>query len=295
VPWVVAFVGLAAGSGILEFAQVPAPAATPPLLREVFFVLNVSVVGVVVCATVRYFATRLEAEQARSEALLLNLLPASIADRLKRGEEPIADNYADVSVLFADLVGFTQLTTRVPAREMVQLLNQIFSTFDALAKRHGLEKIKTIGDGYHAAAGVPVARADHAEAAADMAIDMRAAVRKLAAESGWPLKVRIGIDSGGPVIAGVIGTRKYVYDLWGDVVNTASRMESHGLPDAIQVTESTYHQLRHAFAFEQRGVIDVKGKGPTQTYLLDGRRAAKELPPTLSAEALTSRVAIAAE
>jgi class 3 adenylate cyclase len=270
VPWVVAFVGLAAASSLLELAGLPPPAATPEPLRAAFFAMNIGVVGVVICAIVRYFATRLEQEQARSEALLLNLLPASIAQRLKDGEEPIADTSPEVTVLFADLVGFTQLTTRVPPAEMVELLNQIFSEFDALAQRHGLEKIKTIGDGYHAAAGVPVTRPDHAEAAAAMALDMQAAVRALARESGWALEARIGIDSGGPVLAGVIGTRKYVYDLWGDVVNTASRMESHGLPDAIQVTEAAYRRLRDAYAFEERGLIDVKGIGPMRTYLLTG-------------------------
>jgi adenylate cyclase len=284
VPWIAAFVGLAAISGLLELAGLPPPAPTPEPLREAFFVLNVGVVGVIICAIVRYFATRLEREQARSEALLLNLLPASIAQRLKDGEEPIADSYPDVTVLFADLVGFTQLTTRVAPAEMVQLLNRIFSAFDALAQRHGLEKIKTIGDGYHAAAGVPVARPDHAEAAAEMALDMRAAVRALARASGWPLQVRIGIDSGGPVLAGVIGTRKYAYDLWGDVVNTASRMESHGLPDAIQVSEPAYRRLRGAYALEERGLIDVKGKEPMRTYLLTRRAADERAGPAPGAE-----------
>ena len=294
VPWVLAFVALATVSGALELAGIPSPAATPAPLREAFFVMNVSVVGIIVCLTVRYFATRLEAEQARSEALLLNLLPAPIAERLKGGEEPIADTYPDVTVLFADLVGFTQLTTRVAPSEMVLLLNRIFSRFDALAQRHGLEKIKTIGDGYHATAGLPVWRPDHAEAAAEMALDMRDAVRELARESGWPLFVRIGIDSGGPVIAGVIGTSKFVYDLWGDVVNTASRMESHGLGDAIQVTEQAYERLRSAYVLEERGVVDVKGKGPMRTYLLTGRRAEQpaELQPALEVVEVPAPAAI---
>jgi class 3 adenylate cyclase len=292
-PWIAAFVGLAAVSGLLELVGLPPPAPTPEPLRQAFFVLNVGVVGVIICAIVRYFAARLEQEQARSEALLLNLLPASIAQRLKDGEEPIADSYPDVTVLFADLVGFTGLTTRVAPAEMVGLLNRIFSAFDALAQRHGLEKIKTIGDGYHAAAGVPVARPDHAEAAAEMALDMRDAVRALARECGWPLRVRIGLDSGGPVLAGVIGTRKFVYDLWGDVVNTASRMESHGLPDTIQVTEGAYRRLRGAYAFEERGLIEVKGKERMRTYLLTGRGADERAEPASGADVDAPPAAVA--
>jgi class 3 adenylate cyclase len=268
VPWVIAFLVLCIGSGVLELAKTPPPADIPLLLRQGFFILNVCVVGLVVCATVRYFAVRLEAEQARSEALLLNLLPAPIAERLKRGEEPIADSCTEVTVLFADIVGFTALSTRVSPGEMVQMLNRIFSSFDTLAVRHGMEKIKTIGDGYHVVAGLPVPRADHTEAAAAMALDMLETVRALARETGWPLDVRIGIASGGPVIAGVIGTKKYMYEVWGDTVNTASRMESHGIPGAIQVTEATYERLRSTYALVERGLIEVKGKGSMRTYLL---------------------------
>jgi class 3 adenylate cyclase len=258
---------------MLELARIPSPAPMPLLLRQAFFILNVCVVGAVVCVIVRYFAMRLEAEQAKSEMLLLNLLPAPIAERLKGGEEPIADTFTDVTVLFAVIVGFTALSTRVSPTEMVQMLNRIFSAFDALARHHGMEEIKTIGDGYHVVAGLPVPRPDHAEAAAAMALDMREAVQALAQETGWPLLLRIGIDSGGPVIAGVIGTQKYVYEVWGDVVNAASRMESHGIPGAIQVTETAYHRLREAYALEERGQIEVKGKGQMRTYLLTQRGA----------------------
>jgi class 3 adenylate cyclase len=257
---------------VLELARIPSPAPTPLLLRQAFFVLNICVVGAIVCVTVRHFAMRLEAEQARSEMLLLNLLPAPIAARLKAGEEPIADACSEVTVLFADIVGFTKLSIDVSPADMVQMLNRIFSAFDALARRHGLEKIKTIGDGYHAVAGLPIPRADHAEAAAAMALDMQDAVRALAEESGWPLSLRIGIDSG-PVIAGVIGTQKYVYEVWGDTVNTASRMESHGIPGMIQVTETTYQRLRETYPLTERGLIEVKGKGPMRTFLLPGRGA----------------------
>jgi adenylate cyclase len=268
VPWSGAFLVLAAGSGILELAKLPPPAPTQSVVREVFFVLNVGVVGFIVCATVWYFAMRLEQEQARSDALLYNVLPRAIAERLKRGEELIADTYSDVTVLFADLVGFTHLSTQVSPAELVQMLNRLFSGFDAIAQRHGLEKIKTIGDGYMVVAGLPAPRDDHAKAAVEMAIDMQNVVRRLARESGWPLNLRIGISSGGPVVAGVIGTHKYLYEVWGDVVNTASRMESHGLPDAIHVSEATYLRLRDEYVFEGRDPVEIKGKGVMQTYLV---------------------------
>lgn len=281
-PWTVAFVVLAALSALLGLAGIPAPAPTPAPVQEFFFAMNVVMVAVIVCVTVRYFATRLEAEQARSEALLLNVLPAPIAERLKAGEEPIADTMPEVSVLFADIVGFTRLTTHIAPTEMVQMLNRIFSSFDTLALRHGMEKIKTIGDGYHVVAGLPCERPDHARAAAEMALDMQDVVRALAEESDIPLCVRIGIDSGGPVIAGVIGTQKYVYEVWGDVVNTASRMESHGVPNAIQVTEATYELLQDGYTFEERGSIEVKGKGPMRTYFLTGRITADERVPEIA-------------
>ncbi len=277
IPWMAAFVFLAAGSAVLEIAGIPSPARAPATLREFFFAMNVIMVALIVCATVRYFAVRLEAEQARSEALLFNVLPVSIADRLKRGEEPIADICPEVSVLFADIVGFTRLSAHVSPTEMVQMLNRMFSRFDTLASRHGLEKIRTIGDGYLAVAGLPGGRADRAlasaTAAAEMALDLQETVRALAAESGWPLSLRIGINSGGPITAGVIGTQKYVYDVWGDVVNTASRMESQGVPDAIQVTEATFQRLQDTYAFENRGLVEVKGKGQMRTYLLTSRAA----------------------
>jgi guanylate cyclase len=277
-PWTVAFVILAAGSAVLEAIGIPAPAPTPEPLREFFFAMNVIFVALIVCATVRYFAVRLEAEQARSEALLYNVLPVPIAERLKNGEESIADLCPEVSVLFADLVGFTRLSMHVSPSEMVEMLNRIFSSFDALALRHGMEKIRTIGDGYLAVAGLPAGRPEQAvasaTAAAEMALDLQETVRALASESGWPLSLRVGIQSGGPIVAGVIGTQKYVYDVWGDVVNTASRMESHGVPGGIQVTEATYQRLQDAYTFENRGLVEVKGKGSMDTYLLTGRAVA---------------------
>jgi adenylate cyclase len=209
----------------------------------------------------------LDAERERSEMLLLNVLPREIAVRLRSGEATIADEFAQATVLFSDLVGFTEISSRMRAPNLVKLLGEVFSEFDRLAEARGLEKIKTIGDGYMVAAGVPVPRADHADAIADMALAMIEALREFAARTGIALSMRIGINSG-PVVAGVIGKRKFTYDLWGDTVNTASRMESHGLPWRVQMTAATKALLGNRFACEERGEIDVKGKGPMRTYWL---------------------------
>lgn len=213
----------------------------------------------------------LERERGRSEQLLLNVLPEPIGQRLKRGEAPIADTFPDVTILFSDLVGFTGLSAGMPATALVDLLNEIFSEFDALAAAHGVEKIKTIGDAYLAVAGIPVPRADHARVAADMAIDMVRVQQRFAERRNLPLQMRIGLNSGS-VVAGVIGKHKFTYDLWGDAVNVASRMESHGLPGRIQITEATRRQLDDRYVVEERGVVDVKGKGPMTTWWLLGRR-----------------------
>jgi class 3 adenylate cyclase len=212
----------------------------------------------------------LAAEQQRSERLLLNVLPAPIAERLKAGEEVIADAFPEVTVLFADLVDFTRSSRRSSPAQVVQALNELFSAFDQLAQHHGLEKIKTIGDAYMVAGGLPDPRPDHVQAVAELALAMREEVARRADPSGQPLQVRIGIDTG-PVEAGVIGTAKFSYDLWGDTVNTASRMESHGIPGCIQVTERTYQRLRDGYQFQRRGPIPVRGMGELVTYFLLGR------------------------
>jgi class 3 adenylate cyclase len=212
----------------------------------------------------------LQLEQERSERLLLNVLPAPIAARLKAGEEVIADAFPDVTVLFADIVDFTRRSQRTSPAQVVATLNELFSTFDRLAQRQGVEKIKTIGDAYMVAGGLPDPRPDHAEAIAEMALAMQNEVARRTDPSGQPLQVRIGIDTG-PVEAGVIGTSKFSYDLWGDTVNTASRMESHGIAGCIQVTARTYQRLRDSYRFQRRGPIPVRGKGEMVTYLLVGR------------------------
>jgi class 3 adenylate cyclase len=209
-------------------------------------------------------------EQQRSERLLLNVLPAPIAERLKAGEAVIADAFPEVTVLFADLVDFTRSSRRSSPAQVVATLNELFSVFDRLAQHHGLEKIKTIGDAYMVAGGLPDPLPDHAQAVAELALAMREEVARRADPSGQPLAVRIGIDTG-PVEAGVIGTSKFSYDLWGDTVNTASRMESHGIPGCIQVTARTYQRLQAGYRFQRRGPIPVRGMGEMVTYFLLGR------------------------
>ena len=212
---------------------------------------------------------QLEAEQTKSDQLLLNVLPAAIVLRLKRNEKNIAESFGEVTVMFADIVGFTELSSRISATAVVEVLNDIFSAFDHLADRHGLEKIKTIGDAYMVVGGLPTPRSDHAEAIAAMAIDMLQEIRRLSLVHSEPFSIRIGIHTG-PVVAGVIGLKKFIYDLWGDTVNIASRMESHGITGCIQVTAETYDILKDKYTFQKRGAIQVKGKGYMITYLLTG-------------------------
>ncbi len=217
-----------------------------------------------------YALKQLEIEQAKSESLLLNILPKTIADRLKEETTTIADQFPDVTVLFADIVGFTHLSSRISPRELVTLLNEIFSEFDRLADLHDLEKIKTIGDAYMLVGGLPEPKADCALDVAEMALDMQQAILQFNQNHQENINIRIGINTGS-VVAGVIGQKKFIYDLWGDAVNIASRMESHGLPGAIQVSEDTYHLLQPFYQFEERGSIMIKGKGEMKTYFLLSR------------------------
>ena len=225
----------------------------------------------------RDITQRLETEAAlrhqreQSEQLLLNILPSPIADRLKEQPGTIADSLAEVTVMFADIVGFTELSAHSSPTEMVELLNVIFSEFDQLADLHKLEKIKTIGDAYMVVGGLPKPQLNHAQAIAEMALDMQATIAEFCDQTGKDLSIRIGINTG-PVVAGVIGIKKFAYDLWGDTVNTASRMESHGAAGRIQVTDSTYRRLKKQYLFEDRGLIQVKGKGEMNTYFLIDRK-----------------------
>jgi adenylate cyclase len=244
------------------------------------FAANIAAIFVVAFSLLATFMSQKDAamhllaiEQERSESLLLNVLPKEIAPRLKAGESPIADAYGAATVLFADIVGFTPLSAEMAPNELVSLLNTVFGRFDVLAERHGVEKIRTIGDNFMAVAGVPRRRGDHAQAAARLALDMRAFLDELRAGGEGRIEFRIGLGSG-PMVGGVIGMRKFVFDVWGDPVNTASRMESHGLPGRIHVTEATYELLRDEFVLEPRGSIDVKGKGLMRTWFLMGPRPA---------------------
>lgn len=218
---------------------------------------------------------RLQVEHERAENLLLNILPASIATRLKDSGDQIANSHEQVSVLFADLVGFTELSAKMEPDLLVSMLNDVFSQFDDLADEIGLEKIKTIGDAYMVAAGLPEFRHDHAEAIAEMALRMIDVIESYADTSGLNLNIRIGINTG-HVVAGVIGKKKFIYDLWGDTVNIASRMESSGKAGMIQVSHASYLLLQNAFAFESRGEIDIKGRGKMETFQLLHRLEAKQ-------------------
>ena len=212
----------------------------------------------------------LDAEKAKSDALLLNVLPAAIAERLKSENRPIADGFQDVSVLFADIVGFTRLSARLSPSELVGRLNDIFSVFDDLLDKFHLEKIKTIGDAYMVVGGLNGGK-DHALALAELALDMLDRVRELSAQYGEDFGVRIGINTG-PVVGGVIGKKKFIYDVWGDTVNVASRMESTGTPGAVQVSNETYRRISNMYVFEDRGEIEVKGKGMMRTWLIKSRK-----------------------
>jgi adenylate cyclase len=271
IPWFLAFVGLVAVSAAIDPALVGNAAHMPHGVVVTFFALNIIGVATTAYVLLQYFVRARERAQAKSERLLLNVLPGPVAARLKEDDGIIAEACPEVTVLFADIVGFTQLSERLPAADVVALLDRVFARWDALASEHGVEKIKTIGDAYMATAGVPLPRSDHAEAIADMALSMRTELAHVAAETGLGLEVRIGIDSG-HVVAGVIGRAKFIYDLWGDTVNTASRMESHALPGSIQVTEQAATRLRERYELRPRGALEVKGKGAMSPYLLTGRR-----------------------
>jgi adenylate cyclase len=270
IPSFVAFVALTVVSGFAEPFLSPHAAAIPTPIVTAFFVLNIVGVSLTAYLLLQVAIRARDTALASSERLLLNVLPRSIAERLKRETGIIAESHDDVTVVFADVVDFTPFTERTAPERVVGVLDEVFSAFDLLAERLGLEKIKTVGDAYMVVAGLPEPRADHAEAGADMALAMQRELSRLCTALNLELQIRVGIQSG-PVIAGVIGRRKFIYDLWGDTVNTASRMESSGLPGRIQVTQDVFERLRSAFQFEERGEVEVKGKGRLRTYLLIGR------------------------
>ncbi|WP_353807061.1 adenylate/guanylate cyclase domain-containing protein [Mesorhizobium sp.] len=244
------------------------------------FIITTVAASAILFSVVRYAVREAEREHNRSEALLTNILPAAIAERLKRGKEMvIADKYDEVSILFVDIADFTAGASQTTPEELVLFLNRVFTDFDRLVERHGLEKIKTTGDAYMVVSGVPTPRSDHAEALAQLALDMRDAAKDLRDPFGRSLAIRIGMSSG-PVVAGVVGARKFFYDVWGDAVNLASRMESTGVSGQIQVSQEIYQHLKDRFVLMSRGEIAIKGKGGVRTWFLVGRKtpAAKALP-----------------
>ncbi len=233
-----------------------------------FFAMNLlGALGIVFVAC-RFFVSLYESEFQRSEDLLANILPSSVAKRLKQGESTIVDGFQSVTILFADLVGFTKACADAEPNEVLELLNEIFSIFDDLVEKYDLEKIKTIGDAYMVVGGLPVARDFHAQDVARLALEMLESIEQMNLGTSHPLELRIGIHTG-PAIAGVIGVKKFAYDVWGDAVNTASRMESHGEPGKIQVSEETYSLIQDHFVFESRGSVEVKGKGMMNLFFLE--------------------------
>ncbi|OBI76442.1 adenylate/guanylate cyclase domain-containing protein [Mycobacterium asiaticum] len=278
---------LAAVGAVLTIAlQVLVPEKTgvqPDWAYTFGFVLSIVSAWFMVVATIWYALREItraerdiETEYNRSEALLTNILPASIAQRLKaRSDSVIADKYEDASVLFADIAGFTRRASEIPPTELVGLLDDLCTRLDALVDRHGLEKIKTTGDSYMVVSGVPEPRPDHLEALAHLALDIAEAAAQYKDSRGHKVPLRIGLAAG-PVVAGVVGARKFFYDVWGDAVNVASRMESTGVEGRIQVPQGVYERLNHSFDFEERGDIDVKGKGVMHTWFLVGRRGEQQ-------------------
>jgi len=281
-----AFVVLLGVSGVFETTLAGSAPHIGTGVVAALFVINLAGPSIVAFLALLYFTTErdrtraalvhehrlLEAEQARSERLLLNILPAPIAEQLRDGATTIAESQPEVTVLFADIVGFTPLAEDLGAQSLVDLLNEVFVVFDDLAEAAGLEKIKTIGDAYMVVGGLPTPRADHLSAVLDLGIEMCNAISEVETPHGEPLQLRIGIDAG-PVVAGVIGRRKFSYDVWGDTVNTASRMESHGVLGRVQVTERVARAAWARFDFELRRSVAIKGKGTMTTFLLIGARA----------------------
>ena len=287
IPWFVAYIVLILATGYVDYelAWLPPKGPKVPLSTSVvFFALNFAAMSTLVYSLLRFaFSEReksrmrleeahagLRDEQERSETLLLNVLPAPVAERLKRLESPIADRFTEVTVMFADIVNFTRMAGMLEPAQIFSLLNRLFSDFDALAEKHGLEKIKTIGDAYMVAGGLNAGQARQCEAIAELALSMRALTERDYEVNGQLLQLRIGFASG-PVVAGVVGTKKFIYDLWGDTVNVASRLTSESEPGGIQVDERSFQILASGYEFEAPRTLNLKGKGYTTVYELRGR------------------------
>lgn len=280
--WLMSFMGLTMGIGITAMVtNIVASSINaipfPVYLNHIFFLSASLVIGAFAGYSLEGYSRVdfvnkrvINSERLKSEKLLLNVLPESIADELKRNTDTIDESFESTTILFADIVGFTKFSSSTSPKELVGFLNQIFSLFDEIVDRFGVEKIKTIGDAYMVVGGIPEPTDDHAEAIALLALDMQKALAQFNTKTNQRFDIRIGMHTG-PAVAGVIGIKKFSYDIWGDAVNTASRMESHGLPGQIQVTDTTYEILKDKFVFEERGIIDVKGKGEMRTFFLKGK------------------------
>lgn len=264
--WLFSYLGLVIFSGFIQ-PSIPDPHALTPSVITIFFVMNIGVVSFIAIVLLAYFVRQRNNFQEKSESLLYNILPREIAAILRDDNRTIADHFSEASVLFADMVNFTPMSAGMSPAAVVELLNEIFTNFDSLVEKYDLEKIKTIGDCYMVAAGVPRSRADHAQAIVRLALDMLEYAESRKFNASRPINFRIGINTG-PVLAGVIGRKKFIYDLWGDTVNIASRMESHGLGGTIQITRETYEAIKEEFVCEPRGTVDVKGKGEMEVWLV---------------------------
>jgi guanylate cyclase len=266
--WLVAYLGLVLISGFIQ-PSIPALEPLPPGVITFFFVMNISAVSAIAITLLAYFVSQRNVYQEKSETLLYNILPREIAAILRDDNRTIADYFNKASVLFADMVDFTPMSAEMSPAAMVELLNEIFTHFDGLVEIYDLEKIKTVGDCYMVAAGAPRLRPDHAQVIVRLALNMLEYVRSRQFNASRPINFRIGINTG-PVLAGVIGRKRLIYDLWGDTVNTASRMESHGLGGTIQITRETYEAIKDEFTCEPRGTVDVKGKGEMEVWFVLG-------------------------
>ena len=271
--WFLAYIGLIIASGFLQ-PYVRSANNLSATVKLLFFVMNISAISAIAFVMVNYFIGQknsflglLRVEQEKSERLLLNILPKEIADILKVENRIIAEQFDNASIMFADLVEFTPLTAELAPVEMVELLNEVYLFFDDLVEKYNLEKIRTIGDNYMVVSGVPRRRADHAQALAKMALEMCGFMEGFKTKGGKILNFRIGINSG-PLVAGVVGRKKFQYDVWGDAVNIASRMESHGVPGKVHITEATRQLVKDEFICERRGAVRIKGKGEMETWFL---------------------------
>ncbi len=277
IKWFIAFLGMVLFSGLIQ-PYVRITNNLPNAVKLFFFVMNIGTISTIAFTLLYHFVRQtnkfmmlLQLEQEKSERLVLNILPKEVADILKVENRIIANMYEAASILFADLVGFTPMTIKMEPVEMVEMLNEIYSGFDDLVEKYGLEKIRTIGDNYMVVSGVPRPRPDHAQAMASMALEMAEFLAGYINGKGQQIQFRIGMNSG-PLIAGVVGHKKFQYDVWGDAVNTASRMESHGTPGKIHITSKTFSLIQDEFICEPRGVLHIKGKGEMETYYLIGKK-----------------------